>query len=88
MSQSLPCSHSNKTSLPQLGCQCETMVSDKGHWDGGEDRRQRHPAKALLVLFSRTRPIPRLEAGTHLSAHHVPIILSMVVRAGCVLISI
>lgn len=56
MSQSLPCSHSSKTSLPQRGSHRITVLSDKGHWDAAGT------AGALLFLFSWTRPFPWLEA--------------------------
>lgn len=49
MSQSLPCSHSSKTSLPQRGSQRITMVSDKRHWDGGEEGRQQSSCKGVAV---------------------------------------
>jgi len=51
MSQSLPCLHSSKTSLPQPGSQRITMVSDKGHWDGGEERKQQRSCKGIAVAF-------------------------------------
>lgn len=52
MSQSLPCSHSNKTSLPQPGSHRITMVFDKGHWDGMEkDGRQQCSCKGIAVAF-------------------------------------